>query len=146
MFGRLMLLLGVWAQCRSRSGQGRMWGPLWSLNATVEVVFSSGEGQGEGGPVKVWVRGIKGSGLSWQWSKCGNERAAGAKAGDLCVSGGEAGRAEGRCVGQRVVGLGGIKKKMTEMSAGRMVRLFIEMGKSQREGALRGGGGDRKES
>lgn len=47
---------------------------------------------------------------------------------------------EGRCVGQRVVGLGGIKK-MTEMSAGRMVGLFIEMGKSQREGALGGGGG-----
>lgn len=35
---------------------------------------------------------------------------------------------------------------MTEMSAGRMVRLFIEMGKSQREGALGDGGGDRKES
>lgn len=35
---------------------------------------------------------------------------------------------------------------MTEMSAGRMVGLFIEMGKSQREGALGGGGRDRKES
>ena len=66
---------------------------------------------GGGGPVKVLIRGIKGSGLSWQWFKWGEERAAGAEAGDLCVSGGEAGRAEGRCVGQRVVGLGGIKKK-----------------------------------
>lgn len=52
-------------------------------------MFSSGEGPGEGGPVKVLIRGIRGSGLSWQWSKWGDERAAGAEVGDFCVSGGE---------------------------------------------------------
>lgn len=77
--------------------------PLWRLCFLQEKVRGRGSRES-------FDWGIKGSGLSWQWSKWGDERAAGAEVGDFCVSGGEAGRAEGRCVGQRVVGLGGIKK------------------------------------
>lgn len=145
----------VWKADASSGGVGTVWKQIWAgthVGAIEEsechcgCCVSSRRRAGGGGPVKVLMRGIEGSGLSWQWSKWGDERAAGAEVGDFCVSSGEAGRGERRCVGQRVVGLGGIKKKMTEMSAGRMVGLFIEMGKSQREGALGGGGRDRKES
>lgn len=111
--------LDVWKADASSGGVGTVWKQIRAgthVGAIVESECHRGgcvffrRRSGGGSPVKVLIRGIKGSGLSWQWSKWGDERAAGAEVGDFCVSGGEAGRAEGRCVGQRVVGLGGIKK------------------------------------
>lgn len=121
--------LDIWKADASSGGVGIVWKQIWAgtrVGAIVESECHRGgcvffrRRAGGGGPVKVLMRGIEGSGLSWQWSKWGDERAAGTEVEDFCVSSEAAGRGEGRCVGQRVVGLGGIKK-MTEMSAGRMV-------------------------